>query len=201
MKGKPSISRLIEFQQLLLKFRAIKRTVYIPPDNEELENDSEHSYNLALSAWFLGQYFPHIDVNRAVILALTHDLVEVHAGDTFSYGADKDAKRLREEAAQKQLAEEWPDFPELHEAIEEYESRSSEEAKFVYALDKLMPSMINYLDDGYFWKKHGITLDMFKHEKETKMPVSPEIYPYYHELLALLEEDIDRFFPAEEKPH
>jgi hypothetical protein len=37
--------------------------------------------------------------------------------------------------------------------IQAYESMSQEEAKFVYALDKIMPMMINYISDGYTWKK------------------------------------------------
>lgn len=198
MRAKPSISRLIEFQNLLLKFREIERTVYIPPSNKDMENDIEHSYSLAMTAWFLAPYFPKINTQQVVLLALAHDLVEIHAGDTFSYGADREAKKAREEAAQKQLQKEWPDFPGLHEAIGEYEALSSEEAKFVYALDKLMPSMINYLDEGYFWKKHGITFEMFQHEKETKMPVSAEVYPYYHELVSLLG-DTKKYFAQSEK--
>jgi putative hydrolases of HD superfamily len=195
MSTKPSINRLIEFQKLLLQLRAIDRKILIPPKNQQPENDTEHSYNLAMAVWFLAPHFPQIDTARAVMIALAHDMVEVHAGDTFAFGneAELSAKQAREAAAQQQLAAEWPDFPALHEAIEEYEDRATEEAKFVYSLDKLMPALLNYIGNGYVWKKHGITFADFQREKERKMPVSPDMYQYYKELLAILDQQPDLF--------
>jgi hypothetical protein len=72
------------------------------------------------------------------------------------------------------------------QAIKEYKSRKSPEAKFVYALDKLIPAMMNYLGDGHVWKEHGISLDMVMAEKNKKIPVSPEINDYLAQLFELL---------------
>jgi len=190
MKNKPDINRVVEFNQLLLTLRAINRKVHIPPANKQPENDVEHSYNLAMAAWFLAQYFPEIDLDKVVRLALAHDLIEVHSGDTFSYGSQEElsSKDAREQAAREQLEHDWPDFPALLESIQEYEARQTPEAKFVYSLDKLMPAILNYLGKGGVWTKHAITLEQFRHEKESKMPISPEIYPYYEELLEILKQ-------------
>lgn len=65
----PNIARLIEFQRLLLKFRAIERKLYLPPETNKLENDVEHSYVLAMMAWYVGSYFPELDNNLLIRLS------------------------------------------------------------------------------------------------------------------------------------
>jgi len=194
MAAKPSLKRLLEFQELLLKLRAVERTIYLPPDNEQ-ENDVEHSYNLAMTAWFLSPHFAHLDTDKLVRLALAHDLLEVHSGDTFVYGdeAALASKHQREQQAVKLLAKDWPDFTDLHDAIKEYEARQSDEAKFVYALDKLMPTFLNVMSKGYFWLKHSITYERFREEKAAKVAISPEINNYYEQLLKLLQEHPEYF--------
>lgn len=196
MSGQPDITRFISFNEFLLQFRAVDRKVYIPPGSDRPENDAEHSYNLAMATWYLAQYFPNIDSARAVQLALAHDLVEVHAGDTFAYGQQKDlaSKAQREAAAMDQLKTDWPDFPEMSASIEEYEAKETEEAKFVYALDKLMPAILNYLGDGHAWHKHNITFDKFLKEKEAKIPVSPEIHDYHLQFVEILKNQ-SHYFP------
>jgi len=189
-KKKPGIQRLLEFQKLLLQFSQVQRVVDRKQgDAYILESDTEHSYNLALSAWYLAAYFPRLNIDKIIRFALVHDLVEVHAGDTYVYGeqAHLDSKAAREAAALKQLTAEWPDFPAMAAWIEEYEARTSEEAKFVYALDKIMPIMQIYLADGYTWKREGnITPERLDGIKREKVALSPQIKPYYDQLFALL---------------
>lgn len=84
------------------------------------------------------------------------------------------------------LKEDWLDFPEMNEAIQTYEDRADAESKFVYALDKILPAMVTYINDGYSWQYHGVTVDMIHQSKKDKVTVSPEITPYYRELNELL---------------
>lgn len=194
---RPDIARLLEFQIFLLRFQAIKRMVHIPRDHQP-ENDVEHSYSLAMTAWFLASFFPELDADKAIRLALVHDLVEVYAGDTYAY-ADQttlDSKQAREAKALRQLKEDWPDFPEMTQLIHSYEKRTSAEAKFVYALDKIMPPMLIYLGDGYTWKKQGITLKMHHQSKIDKVTASPEVNDYYEQLYAIFVENPDLFSPT-----
>lgn len=187
MSQKPDISRLITFQSLLLNFQAIQRVTHMPKTFQP-ENDVEHSYSLAMSAWFLAQYFPHLDCDKIIRYALVHDLVEVHAGDTYIYAnqATIATKRTREHAALKQLEQDWPDFPDLTATIKDYETHHSEEAKFVYALDKIMPIMVIFIAEGYTWQQEGITPERLHAVKQHKVAVSPEIAPYYDQLYELL---------------
>jgi len=192
---KPDINRILEFQKLLLQFQAIERIVHVP-GNFRLENDTEHSYNLAMTAWFLAEYFPHLDRDKVIRCALAHDLVEIHAGDTYAFGdqATLDSKHKREAAALKQLEKEWSDFPGMLETIREYERRKTEEAKFVYALDKIMPIMVIYLAEGHTWREEGIGHTRLHEAKRDKISTSQEINEYYDQLTELLVQNA-HYFP------
>lgn len=186
---KADIHRLIELQKLLESFNQIDRVthrkhggMFVP------ENDTEHSYNLAMTAWYLSQWFPELDKSLVLEYALVHDLVEIHAGDTYIYGSKEElaSKKQREAEALRKLEADWADFGDMIKTIHKYEQRADMESKFVYALDKIMPIMLIFINDGYTWKKEVVTVDMLYDEKINKVRVSAEILPYFDELLSLL---------------
>lgn len=201
MKTKPDIHRLIELQKLLMQFRAVQRVIHIPDSETEFENDTEHSYNLAIVAWYLSQYFPEIDTDKVIRLALAHDLVEIHAGDTFFYAHESVIadKKQREHQAYLQLQADWKDFPDMIQAIEEYEKRDTNESRFVYALDKVMPMMMIYLDNGRAWLENDVTFEMQHSRKKDKVALSPEVNQYYLALHDLLKEHPDYFAPVQQR--
>ncbi|HEX9153533.1 MAG TPA: HD domain-containing protein [Candidatus Saccharimonadales bacterium] len=183
----PDSKRLIELQEMLLHFQAIERFTRNPHDTQKRENDVEHSYHLAMAAWLLAPHF-NLDAGKAIRIALAHDLVEIYSGDTFAFGTqdELDTKDEREHQALDRLKNEWPDFGDMIICIEDYKDKVSEEAKFVYALDKVTPIIMNFLGKGAVWQKHGVTIDKFIAEKERKIPKDSPIYPYYQELLEML---------------
>lgn len=188
--SKPSIERIIELQKFLHVFAQIERVIHRAHNQEIVrENDTEHSYNLAITAWFLASYFPELKQEQVIKQALVHDLVEVYAGDTYIYAdeATLASKASREAEAAKKIKDEWADFPEMTEYIEIYEARESNEARFVYALDKIMPIITIYINDGYTWQKEGINLAQLRAVKDEKVSTSPEIEPYYLKLIDILE--------------
>ncbi len=195
MGEKPDINRVMELYELLVEFRGVKRAIKVPPEIKEYENDVEHSYNLAMLGWFLSGYFPKLDSNKIVKIALAHDIVEVHAGDTFVFASksELDGKQEREQQAQKKLETDWKDFPGMLDAIQQYKTGESSEAKFVYALDKLIPAIMNFLGDGHVWKEHDISLDAVLAEKNKKIPVSPEVKEYLNQLIVLLKNNPQLF--------
>ncbi|HSW99927.1 MAG TPA: HD domain-containing protein [Patescibacteria group bacterium] len=196
--AQPDITRLIAMQKMLLQFQAIDRALYIPDRGERHENDVEHSYNLAMAAWFLATYFAELDRDLVIRMALVHDLVELHAGDTFPFHNESEVatKQQREEAALEKIREDWSDFAEMTECMQLYEERSTPEAKFVYALDKVMPAIMNLLQGGAVWRERNITLQDIRALKDDKVALSPEIIPYYHQLLELLQKNPQLFSPA-----
>ena len=186
---KPDIHRILELQQLLLTFSQVDRVLERKHGGNYVhENDTEHSYNLAMTAWFLAPHFPELDRDVLIRYGLVHDLVEVHAGDTDIYAPAHiiATKKSREEEAAQKLRSDWADFPEIHDLIERYEERADAEARFIYALDKIMPMMQIYINEGHTWKVGGITVAKLHAVKADKVVLSPEIKPYYDELYALL---------------
>jgi 5'-deoxynucleotidase YfbR-like HD superfamily hydrolase len=187
----PDIHRLIDFHRLLLQLQAVDRVPLLPNSDTRSENDVEHSYNLAMAVWFLSEYFPGLDRSKVIRYAMAHDLLEIHAGDTYIYAdqAILDTKAEREAAAVKQLEKDWGgDFPDLLNTIHEYEGKSTEEAKFVYALDKIMPIILIFIGQGYTWQKEKITLEQLHAVKKDKVALSPEVNQYYKQLYKLLQD-------------
>lgn len=188
MGGRLPLSRLQSFLRLITDFGKVERVIYFPGTDRQ-ENDQEHSYSLAMAAWYLieGNNLS-LDLEKVLRYALVHDLVEVFAGDTYIYGDPKhiSTKAEREEEAAKQLVEAHPEFQGLHDSIVEYMKHEDPESKFVYALDKILPVLLIYSDGGRTWKEEGITLEMLVSHKAAKVAVSPEIQAYFNEIVELL---------------
>lgn len=184
---RPDIQRLLELQQSLVAFSAIDRKVYQPPQAEIPESNVEHSFSMAMLSWFLAPHFPELDASKLMQLCLAHDVLEVYCGDTFSFDdqATQD-QAAREVAAVARLKAEWADFPALAVAIDEYEARQTNEAKFVTALDRLQPIMMDYLCQGRTWHKLGISFEKLMAVKDHKMSLSPAIDAYYQQLKSIL---------------
>jgi putative hydrolase of HD superfamily len=200
MSTRPDSKRLIEFHEFLLKFQAVERFTINPYDSSRRENDVEHSYYLAMAAWMLAPHF-ELDRDKCIRIALAHDMVEVHAGDTSVFGPQDhiDTKGDREYKALERLRSDWPDFAEMIAEIEDYKAKTSNEAKFVYALDKIMPIIVNMLNDGHGWRRNEVTLEQVIAEKNQKIPKGSPLYDYYQELLAMLQDSREYFFEGGEK--
>ena len=163
------------FLEMLNGLRLIRRTV-LCKDSDLEENDMEHSYQLAMLAWFLiDRAKLSLDTGRAIRYALAHDVLEVYAGDTpvFNINAGE-TKADRERRAIERLTKEWgKKFPDFIQAIKDYEARKDEEAIFVYALDKMIAPINIHLGGGRSWKEHKVTFDMMLVEKLPKLKDIP----------------------------
>jgi putative hydrolase of HD superfamily len=165
-------------------------------DEEIFENDSEHGYQLAMVAMYvIEQDNLPLDTYKAMSLAIVHDVLEVHSGDTPVFGvtAALDTKEDRERQALVELKRQWPNLSLMHELIDEYESKSTDESKFIYALDKLVPMLNNYLDNGRNWKRQKATLNHVISVKIGKIDIDPTVNGYYIKTLELLRERPDLF--------
>lgn len=194
------LDELIRFMQLSHAFQSVERKVLIQ-ESERWENDAEHSFQLALVAWFLAErHGLKLNYEKILKYALAHDLVEAYAGDVAFFDAPelRAGKKQREEEAQQRLAQEFPDIPSLHTTIADYEQRVDEESKFVYALDKILPSINIYIDKGRLWKIQNIKrLELMKY-KQPKVALSPIISQYNLRLEERLHTHKAKYFPHEE---
>jgi putative hydrolase of HD superfamily len=198
---KPNLDRIISLQEFFIAFGDIERVIHLKTSSGHVkENDIEHSYSLAMTGWFLSQAFPHLNSSKIIRYALVHDIVEVYAGDTYVFAdqSELNSKKAREAEALKRIRKEWRDFSEMLEAIDSYESMSDEESKFVYALDKIMPIILNVVSKGHTWHKEGISLRQLHDVKKDKVKVSAEISQYYDEIYGLLQKN-PTWFPKRGK--
>lgn len=186
----PTVDRLADLQQFVADFSKVVRVPQLS-DTARLENDVDHSYGLALTCWYLASKIaPHLNMEKIFKYALAHDIVELHAGDTFVFATEHEiaSKSEREDVAIEKLYEEWPDFTDMIDSAKGYKEKIDEEAKFVKAVDKILPLIvIEQGESSEFWNRHKITLDMERENKVT-IKVSDHVAPYYEKILTWLEE-------------
>lgn len=194
------LQKLLGFAKILNEFQKVERVIRVQ-GSERWENDVEHSYDLAMLAWYiLSTTETTLDHDRVIRYALIHDFLEVYAGDTYNFSTDAAhiaSKHEREAAAVVKLRETLAEFTELHETIDAYEKRADAESRFVYALDKIDPLIQTYLDDGRVWKEKGISIEMVYENKKDRVALSPEIQAYFDEFMILLRKEEKKIFGSE----
>lgn len=194
------LDNIFRFIRLTHDFQKVERMPYVKGEKRK-ENDVEHCYQLAMLGWYIAvsNKLP-LDVNKVVKYGMLHDMVEVYAGDTYIFDSDQsvhESKLEREHQALLRLKDEFPEFSEMTDLIEQYESRADEESKFIYALDKLIAPLNIYLDDGRIWKDMKVTFDQLIENKTPKVKAHSEVDKYFQQLKLLLERDQDNLFHSD----
>ena len=125
----------------LYRLKTVKRAGWLQAGihPEQGESVADHSLFVALLALLLCEVeSPSLDRNRAILMALVHDLVESVVGDiTPESGISPEEKFRREEAAFKSVLKPLPLAKELLSVWQEFETGETAEAQFVRRLDKL----------------------------------------------------------------
>jgi len=108
-------------------------------EEKKCESVADHSFMVAMLVLLLAPKFDaEIDVNKALKLALVHDLGEVYAGDITPHdGISRLEKRQMEEASVHKLFASLSEKENLLDLWNEYEKGESKEAEFVRNLDRL----------------------------------------------------------------
>lgn len=188
------------FRKVIIPFHVIERDMTLPLPRHRPDNDAEHSWSLALLAVAIApEVDDKLDVGKIAVFATVHDLVEVYAGDT-SVWADEayiKSKEMREAEALHQLKTDFPNFPSLYDHIAEYESKSSNEAKFVYALDKFLNLLTITEDKGHYYRVNKITKARYDEQLKQhrlKAHTHPAIAKYYDELRELFDKNPEHFY-------
>ncbi|TMX41373.1 phosphohydrolase [Vibrio rotiferianus] len=151
------LALLIELDQL----KSVLRRTRVKSADRRLENSGEHSWHVALMAVLMQEHAnAPVDIARVMKMLLIHDVVEIDAGDTFVYdvAASKEQEEKELKAAERlfgMLPSDQGD--ELFALWKEFEAAQSDDAKYSKALDRLIPMLLNYHNDGQSWKEHGVT--------------------------------------------
>jgi putative hydrolase of HD superfamily len=133
----PILQAYFESCQLKQLYRQgwLKRGV----SRERCESVAEHSFGVALLAlWLAGAYYPGLDGEKVLSMALLHDFGEIYAGDIIP-GDDISLqdKHAREEVSVIHVLEKLPSPETYLDLWQEFENGETPEARFVRQIDRL----------------------------------------------------------------
>jgi 5'-deoxynucleotidase YfbR-like HD superfamily hydrolase len=148
------VSSIIRLSDLLSELGNIDRATFLPSGIPE--TDSHHSFMLALVAYNICQeHCPELDINKVMLFALTHDLLEIITGDEDTLHLDAEAlaaKHAREQAALKDFDKLFAGYPLLKDAMYEYDKLDTPEAATVFVLDKACTTWTHMHDRAQYVK-------------------------------------------------
>lgn len=163
---KPSVDEVKRlFSGLVMPFYEVQRDMHVPLAQRRPENDAEHSWSLGLIACALAERLdPGLDIGKIAQLSIVHDLVEIAAGDTSVWDTrNLPSKQERERQAFLSLEQQFSDFPWIIRTIEEYETKSTPDAVFVWAVDKYIATLMRLMDheagNRFYKDEVQLTLD------------------------------------------
>lgn len=149
-----NLEKIFDFLQAAEKLKSTLR--YNKTTSGRQESSAEHSWRLALMIFILADELKlEINVNRAVKIALVHDLAEALTGDIDAIliaegKVSKEEKEKQEVVAVDKLQKILPKSigQEVTDLQNEYNENKTREAKFVKALDKI-ETLTQLAESGY----------------------------------------------------
>ena len=176
----------IDFILEIDKMKEILRQNYLA-DGSARENDADHSWHLAMMALILSEYSNEkVDVTRVVPMVLTHDLVEIDAGDTYAYDeAGALTKEKREKAAADRIFGILPKEQGtwMRGLWDEFEACNTPESKFAHVLDNSLPLFLNHAAGRISWKEHKVKRSQIYKRNRITGDGSAKIWEYMQELI------------------
>ncbi|MCA2483351.1 HD domain-containing protein [Vibrio sp. Vb2853] len=143
------------------KLKSILRRTRVKSAEGRLENSGEHSWHVALMAILMEEHAnAPVDICRVMKMLLIHDVVEIDAGDTFVYDTAASQEQAEKEIrAVERLFGMLPSDQEqeLLALWHEFEAAQTDDAEYAKALDRLIPMLLNYHNNGQSWKEHGVS--------------------------------------------
>jgi putative hydrolase of HD superfamily len=178
----PALREQISFLREVEKLKGVLRA------NKTLdgrfENSAEHSWHVALMALLLEEHASStIDVLKVIKLLLIHDLVEIDAGDTWLYEENQESKLEAETKAAGRLFSLLPENQKDEYIMlwNEFENRSTEEAKFASAIDGIQP-LLNHVVTGNV-EDGVIPLEKVRSKKMYINEFAPKLWDLVEELI------------------
>ncbi|HAS6932181.1 phosphohydrolase [Vibrio parahaemolyticus] len=146
------------------KLKSVLRRTRVKSAEGRLENSGEHSWHVALMAVLMEEHAnAPVDICRVMKMLLIHDVVEIDAGDTFVYdtAATKEQAEKEIKAAERLFGmlptDQGQELLALWQEFEAAQSDDAKYAKYAKALDRLIPMLLNYHNNGQSWKENSVT--------------------------------------------
>ena len=147
------------------------------------ESVAEHSWRLALMAYWVSDEFPELDMNKVIKMCLIHDLGEAFTGDIAAFNKTEDDARKELEIYQEWIHQ-LPEYQkkQMSALLEEMEELKTKEAKLYKALDKMEAVIQHDESDIASWLPLEYDLQLTYGSKEVAFS------PYLMELKKLIDE-------------
>ncbi|WP_455457741.1 HD domain-containing protein [Streptococcus salivarius] len=151
------------------------------------ENSAEHSWQGAIAAMVLQDYYPEkLNMEKVMSMLLIHDLGEIYAGDTWVFD---DQKKLHSHDRELESIEKTMSIlPEekylnMKNSWLEFEKGQSAEARYARVIDALVP-LINHLEVSEVnYNPDQISSDMVLEKKKFIKSESEELWKLTEKLV------------------
>ena len=151
------------------------------------ENSAEHSWQGAIAAMVLQDYYPEkLKMEKVISMLLIHDLGEIYAGDTWVFDDEKkvhshDRELESIEKTMSLLPEEK--YLNMKNLWLEFEKGQSAEARYARVIDALVP-LINHLEVSELnYNPDNISADMVLEKKKFIKSESEELWKLTEDLI------------------
>lgn len=154
---------LVDLGALALRFGRVDR-ITMHEDGITPESDTDHTVMLALVACAFADAHRELDLDLGLVAqyAIVHDLVEAYVGDTptlrLPTESSKAEKARREADGFLTMAQQFGTrLPWIARLVASYETRQTPEARYVKAMDKMVPKITHLLNDGVTIRAEGMS--------------------------------------------
>lgn len=167
-----TLNNLLLWGQVMNSFKEVKRQL-TKPFSEDRENDAEHSYDVAMTCWYLISTLNlDLDLNKVIKYSLLHDLVEIYAGDVGVFDPNYNKQEIikKEKEALNRLNREFYNFPELIRYIIAFENRIDIESRFVKVVETtIQPLLLLIHGNNKDNKRRDVTFEQSKAYVHSKL--------------------------------
>ncbi len=155
-------------------------------DGSRVETTAEHSWHVALQAILMKNFAPaYIKIDRVVKLLLTHDLVEILAGDHWLTQDNQKTIEEDERKAAKAIFSmlPQPQQDEFTQYWDEFHLKKTLEAKFAHAMDALHPMILAWGPNGNGVTHKRLSAAKMKARKKEALEPFPLLWQYALKML------------------
>lgn len=180
-----NLKHSVDFIKEIEKLKAVTR--FNRTLDGRFENSAEHSWQGALAAIVLQDYYPEkLKMEKVNSMLLIHDLGEIYVGDTWVFDDEKklhshDKELASIEKIMSLLPEEK--YLNMKNLWLEFEKGQSTEARYARVIDALVP-LINHLEVSELnYNPDNISADMVLEKKKFIKSESEELWKLTEDLI------------------
>ena len=180
-----NLNQAVDFIKEIEKLKTVTR--FNRTLDGRFENSAEHSWQCAVAAMVLQDFYPEkLNIEKVIWMLLIHDLGEIYAGDTWAFDdKNKVHSHDRELESINQTMSILPEeqYLNMKNSWLEFEKGQSSEARYARVIDALVP-LINHLEVSEpNYNPDNISADRVLEKKKFIKDESEELWKLTEELV------------------